>query len=79
MIPITISSFLLIMVALFLAVIFALWLGCEMTQKNRQSQNLNGHTQCRVCGLIYQAQSPDNPQACPACGTLNLPSKPQII
>lgn len=62
----------------FLAVIFTVWIFCEMAKRFRETRALRDRVQCRICGMIYRVEDERAPTGCPRCKALNEHSKINI-
>lgn len=71
MIPITLSWFVCLYLAVFLAGILILWIGYEIIRKRKANEMRRQRLFCRICGSRYTALSPDDVLTCPACGSFN--------
>jgi hypothetical protein len=71
MIPITLSWFVFLYLALFLAVMLVLWLGYEIIRKRHADVIAGDRVFCRICGSRYTDTSAADLLNCPACGSLN--------
>jgi len=71
MIPVTLSWFVCIDLALFLAGILILWIGYEMICKLQANAIERDRVFCRICGSRYTDISDKDLLNCPVCGSLN--------
>ncbi len=71
MIPITLSWFVCLYLALFLAGILILWIGYEMIRKRHSNAIARDRIFCRICGSRYTDISKSDLLHCPVCGSLN--------
>ena len=71
MIPITLSWFVCLYLALFLAGILVLWIGYELIRKRHSNAIARDRLFCRICGSRYTDTSPADLLSCPVCGSLN--------
>jgi hypothetical protein len=71
MIPITLSWFVFVYLAVFLAAIFILWIGYEMLLHRRSNAIARNRVFCRICGSRYTDISSAELIHCPSCGSLN--------
>ena len=71
MIPITLSWFVCLYLAVPLAGILILWIGYEMIRKRKANEMIRSRVFCRICGSRYTDTSKDDLLKCPSCGSLN--------
>ncbi len=71
MIPIPLSWFVFLYLALFLAGISALWIGYEMVRKRHADKVARDRVFCRICGSRYTDTSDSDLLDCPVCGSRN--------
>lgn len=71
MIPITLSWFVFLYLAFFLAGMVVLWLGYEIISKRHADFIARDRMFCRICGSRYSDTSPADLLPCPVCGSLN--------
>lgn len=71
MIPITLSWFVCLYLALFLAGILILWIGYEMIRKRHSNAIARDRVFCRICGSRYTDTTTANLLNCPVCDSLN--------
>ena len=77
MIPVTLSWFVFVYLALFLAGILILWIGYEMIRKKHANSVARARVFCRICGSRYIDISSAPLLKCPVCGSLNERSAPE--
>ena len=70
MIPITLSWFVCLYLALFLAGILILWIGYEMIRNRHSIANARDRVFCRICGSRYTDNSSADLLNCPVCGSV---------
>jgi hypothetical protein len=78
MIPVSLSTLVLLGMGFGIALLGVLWLIAiwrEKRDERRASANL---VHCRICGNIYE-NSKQKISACPSCGSLNESSQPRPI
>ncbi len=71
MIPITLSWFVCVYLALFLAAVLILWIGYEILRKRHANTISRNHVFCRICGSRYTDGSTNDLLRCPVCESLN--------
>jgi len=71
MIPITLSWFVFLYLALFLAAMLVLWLGYEFVRKRHADLIARDRIFCRICGSRYTDTSSADLLHCPVCGSPN--------
>jgi RNA polymerase subunit RPABC4/transcription elongation factor Spt4 len=71
MIPITLSWFVCLYLALFLAGILLLWIGYEVIRKHHDKLMARDRIFCRVCGSRYTDTTTQDLVHCPVCQSLN--------
>jgi hypothetical protein len=71
MIPITLSWFVCVYLALFLAGVLILWIGYEIIRKRHANSIFRNRVFCRICGSRYIDGSSDRLLRCPVCESLN--------
>ena len=71
MISITLSWFVCLYLALFLAGILILWIGYEMMRKRHANAIARDRVFCKICGSRYTDTSTADLLTCPVCGSLN--------
>ncbi len=71
MIPITLSWFVCLYLAVFLAGILILWIGYEMVRKRHANTLARNRVFCRICGSRYTDITARDLLNCPVCGSLN--------
>jgi len=71
MIPITLSWFVCLYLAVFLAGILILWIGYEILQKRHANAIKRDRIFCRICGSRYTDISSETLLRCPVCSSLN--------
>ncbi len=71
MIPITLSWFVCVYLALFLAAVLILWIGYEILRKRHANTISRNRVFCRICGSRYTDGSTNDLLRCPVCESLN--------
>ena len=71
MIPITLSWFVCLYLALFLTGILILWIGYELICKRHANDIARDRIFCRICGSRYTDISTRDLLHCPVCDSLN--------
>jgi hypothetical protein len=71
MIPITLSWFVFIYLALFLAAVLILWIGYEILRKRHANSIARVRVFCRICGSRYTDGTSGDLMRCPVCDSLN--------
>lgn len=71
MISITLSWFVCLYLALFLAGILILWIGYEVLRKRHSKSIARDRVFCRICGSRYTDTTSATLLHCPGCGSLN--------
>jgi hypothetical protein len=71
MIPITLSWFVCVYLALFLAGVLILWIGYEIIRKRHANIISRSRVFCRICGSRYTDESIADLLRCPVCDSLN--------
>ena len=71
MISITLSWFVCLYLAVFLAGILILWIGYEMLRKRHANAMKRDRVFCRICGSRYTDTTETTLLRCPVCGSLN--------
>ena len=79
MISITLSWFVCLYLALFLAGILILWIGYEMIRKRHSNAIDRDRVFCRICGSRYTDITGNELLNCPVCGSRNERSNPAGI
>lgn len=70
-IPIPLSWFVFLYLALFIAGLLILWLGYEILRKYRANAIARDRIFCKICGSRYTDTSSADLLTCPSCGSLN--------
>lgn len=76
MIQVTLSWFVCLYLALFLAGVLVLWIGYEVIRKRRADSVARDLVFCRICGSRYADITPAELLDCPVCGSKNERSSP---
>ena len=71
MIPITLSWFVCVYLALFLAGILVLWIGYEMLRMRQAKSSARNRIFFQICGTRYTDTSAADLLECPVCGSKN--------
>lgn len=71
MIPITLSWFVCVYLALFLAGVLILWIGYEIIRKRHANIISRNRVFCRICSSRYTDGSSADLLRCPVCDSLN--------
>jgi hypothetical protein len=71
MIPITLSWFVCLYLALFLAGTLVLWIGYEMLRKRQAKSSARDRIFCKICGTRYTDTSATELLECPVCDSKN--------
>lgn len=71
MIQVTLSWFVCLYLALFLAGVLVLWIGYEVIRKRRADSIAQDRVFCRICGTRYADTSAAELLDCPVCGSKN--------
>jgi rRNA maturation endonuclease Nob1 len=71
MIQVTLSWFVCLYLALFLAGLLVLWIGYEVMRKRRANSIARERIFCRICGTRYADISSAELLDCPVCGSKN--------
>jgi len=71
MIPITLSWFVCVYLALFLAAVLILWIGYEILRNRHANIISRNRVFCRICGSRYTDGSTNDLLRCPVCESLN--------
>jgi rubrerythrin len=71
MIPVDLSTLVMITLALMLGPIFAAWLLNEYRRGQRERAALRHVIHCRLCGFEFSDPSQDVLAKCPRCNSLN--------
>ena len=71
MIPVDLSTLVMITLAIMLGPIFVAWLLNEYRRARREKAALQHVIHCRLCGFEFLDQSQDVLAKCPRCGSLN--------
>ena len=79
MIQVTLSSLLLLGMAVGVALLGGLWMVAVWLERRAESQARQDLVACRICGHVYENTDRRNVTACPRCGSLNEPTKPKPI
>lgn len=71
MIQVTLTWFVSLYLALFLAGILVLWIGYEVVCKRRADRIARDRVFCRICGTRYADTTGAELTDCPVCGSRN--------
>lgn len=71
MIPITLSWFVFVYLALFLSGMLILWIGYELVRKRHANAIARDRVFCRICASRYTDTTTADLLNCPVCGSLN--------
>jgi rRNA maturation endonuclease Nob1 len=70
MIRISFAWFIFFYLLVFLAAIFAVWIGYEMARRNREVKALRHRIRCGICCAEFEDRSSDSSPRCPRCGSI---------
>jgi rubrerythrin len=71
MIPVDLSTLVLISLVLMLGPVFAAWLMNEYRRSRRERAAFEHVIHCRLCGFDFEDQGQEVVSKCPRCGSLN--------
>ena len=71
MIPITLSWFVFLYLALSLSGMLILWIGYELVRKRHANAIARDRVFCRICGSRYTDTTAADLLHCPVCNSLN--------
>ena len=71
MIRLTFAWFILFYLLVFLAAIFAVWIGYEMARRKREIKSVQYRLRCGICCTEFEDRSANPLPCCPRCGSLN--------
>jgi len=71
MIRVSLSVLIFIYLAVFLAVVFTLWIGLEWSRQRRERRAVRHRIRCVLCAFEFEDPSEDPLPRCPRCGSLN--------
>ena len=79
MIQVTLSSLLLLGMAVGVALLGGFWVVAVWLERRTENRARQDLVSCRICGHVYENTDKRNVTACPRCGSLNEPTKPKPI
>lgn len=79
MIQVTLSSLLLLGMAVGVALLGVFWVVAVWLERRAESRARQDLVSCRICGHVYENPERRDVTACPRCGSLNEPTKPKPI
>ncbi|TLD72013.1 zinc ribbon domain-containing protein [Phragmitibacter flavus] len=79
MIQVSLSTLLLIGMAVGIALLGIVWIAAVVRQRRFEKRAREDLVSCRICGNIYENLQKQNLTACPKCGSLNEALKPKPI
>jgi len=71
MIRVTFAWFILFYLLVFLAAIFAVWIGYEMARRKREMKWMQYRVRCGICCTEFEDRTANAIPRCPHCGSLN--------
>jgi rRNA maturation endonuclease Nob1 len=71
MIPVSLTTLLIIGLAVGVLLLGLLWLLAVTSQRRHEKKVQQFLVQCRICGNIYDNPDKKTMSACPSCGSLN--------
>lgn len=71
MIPVSLTTLLIIGLAVGVLLLGMLWLVAVLSQRRNEKRAHIHFVQCRICGNIYDNLDKKPVSACPSCGSLN--------
>lgn len=78
MIPVSLSTLVMLGMALGVALLGVLWLVAVWQERRGEKRTRADLVSCRICGGIYE-NADKKISACPSCGSLNESSRPRPI
>lgn len=71
MIHASLTMLVFVYLGIFLAIIFANWIGWNFTRLRRERHSLKHRLRCTLCAFEFEDRSTDPLPRCPRCGSLN--------
>jgi uncharacterized paraquat-inducible protein A len=78
MIPVSLSTLVMLGMAFGIVLLGALWLAALWRERRDEKRTRADLVSCRICGSIYEKTN-KKVSACPSCGSLNESSRPRPI
>ncbi|MCE9519206.1 MAG: hypothetical protein K8R87_06620 [Verrucomicrobia bacterium] len=78
MIPVSLSTLVMLGMALGVVLLGVLWLIAVWRERHGEKRTRADLVSCRICGSIYE-NTDKKISACPSCGSLNETSRPRPI
>ncbi len=79
MIHVTLTTLLLLGMAVGVALLGGFWLAAVWMERREENRTREDLVACRICGHIYENTGKKPMTACPQCGSLNEATKPKPI
>ena len=79
MIPVSLSTLLLLGMAAGVALLGGLWLAAVWRERRHERRIKTDLVHCRICGNIYENTERKTVTACPSCGSLNEAVEPRPL
>jgi uncharacterized C2H2 Zn-finger protein len=71
MIRVSLTALVFIYLAVFLAVIFFVWITRNLRRIRREKEDLRHRLRCTLCGFEFEDRSSELLARCPRCASLN--------
>ena len=71
MIPVSLTTLLIIGLAVGVLLLGLLWVLAVLFQRRHEKRVQQHVVQCRICGIVYDNIEKKPVSACPSCGSLN--------
>ena len=79
MIQVTLTTLVLLGMAVGVALLGFIWLVAVWRERRGENRTRQDLVCCRICGHVYENTDRRRVTACPQCGSLNEPTKPDPI
>jgi len=79
MIRVSLTVLIFIYLAVFLTVVFALWIWFEWNRQRRERRAVRNRLRCSLCAFEFEDSSDEPLPRCPRCGSLNERDRFRIL
>lgn len=79
MIQVTLTTLVLLGMAAGVALLGGIWLTAVWRERREENRTRQDLVCCRICGHVYENSEKRPVSACPQCGSLNEPTRPDPI
>jgi hypothetical protein len=79
MIQVTLTTLVLLGMAIGVVLLGGIWLAAVWRERREENRTRQDLVCCRICGHVYEHTEKRPVSACPQCGSLNEPTRPDPI